>query len=120
MAYKDKEKQREYQRNWLQRRRQAWIETQGPTCNNCGSTEGPWEVDHINPETKVSHNVWSWKESRRVEELSKCQLLCNTCHWEKSASARERNHGLTLYGYGCRCEICYNAQSVSNKRRYLK
>lgn len=63
-------------------RRKAWLSENGP-CAVCGSSEF-LEIDHINPETKVSHNVWSWSESRRTEELKKCQVLCKKCHKEKT------------------------------------
>ncbi len=49
---------------------------------------GSWndlELDHINPETKVSHNIWSWSEKRRIKELKKCQPLCFGCHKKKSS-----------------------------------
>jgi hypothetical protein len=78
MPYADKEKQKEYQRIWYTRRRQQWIEENGP-CKECGSKE-KLEVHHKDPSKKISHNVWSWKEERRLKELAKCEVLCKPCH----------------------------------------
>ena len=60
-----------------------WLEENGP-CARCGANEN-LEVDHIDPLTKVSHNVWTWAEEKRLEELAKCQVLCHNCHVEKSS-----------------------------------
>lgn len=121
MPYKDKEKQRAYQLAWLQKRRLQWIELQGSICATCGKTEGPWEVDHIDPDTKVDHKVWSWSEVRRSEELSKCQLLCAQCHWDKTSEENSGwSHGITGYGYGCKCAVCKEAKKIQNARRSKK
>lgn len=42
------------------------------------------EVDHIDPDQKISHKVWSWAKPRRDAELAKCQVLCNKCHKNKT------------------------------------
>lgn len=63
-------------------RKQNWFVNNGP-CVKCGSFED-LELDHINPNTKESHCVWSWSEERRNKELAKCQCLCNSCHRIKS------------------------------------
>ena len=74
------------QKAWYEKvvkgRRKDWIEANGP-CAKCGSWDR-LEVDHIDPSTKVSHNVWGWSETRRLEELAKCQVLCYSCHKEKT------------------------------------
>lgn len=82
MSYKDKQLQSQYQNNWMKVRRETWIQENGP-CDNCGSWEN-LEVDHINPSTKISHRIWSWKLEKRLLELSKCHVLCSACHLEKS------------------------------------
>ena len=58
MGYKDPEKQKEYQRNWLAKRRADWFSENGP-CINCGSWDN-LELDHIDPSTKVDNKIWSW------------------------------------------------------------
>lgn len=103
------EEQNKYQREWAQKRRQAWISNNGP-CQQCGSSD-LLEVDHIDPTTKdpklkSGTGIWSWSQERRDTELIKCQVLCHDCHLKKSSSERVKNHGPTLYNNGCRCDIC--------------
>ncbi len=89
-------------------------------CVKCGSVEN-LELDHIDPETKVNHAIWSWSEVRRNEELAKCQVLCEVCHLEKTKAwyYERRRHG-TLYMYnhiGCRCDKCRLIKSIANRNR---
>ena len=82
MPYKDKAEQNRYCLERIQRFRRKWLADNGP-CRICGS----WidlEVDHVDPQTKVSHRVWSWAAERRNAELAKCQPLCHVCHKHKS------------------------------------
>ena len=73
--------QRKFQREWLHTRRDGFFFDK--PCEKCGSTVC-LELDHINPDEKKSHRIWSWSEERRNEELKKCQILCHWCHKEKS------------------------------------
>lgn len=82
MSYLDKEKQRDYQAKWRQRRWAEFVKENGP-CAQCGSSEN-LEVDHKDPSQKVSHRIWSLSKSKREAELAKCQVLCRVCHIEKS------------------------------------
>lgn len=83
MGYKDKEKQREYQRQWMAKRRQEWIDENGPCA--CGSFN-KLEVDHIDPKLKTMEvrSIWSCRKEIRELELAKCQVLCYDCHLEKT------------------------------------
>lgn len=116
--YKDKNKQREYQRMWVQNRRTEWLLENGP-CIICGS----WidlDVDHINPEDKISHRIWTYTEEKRKYELSKCQVLCHTCHVLKTNSQRKLKPCGTRAGYmrGCRCFNCVEAaKKYRNEQR---
>lgn len=117
MGYANPERQRAYQRRWLQKRREAWIEDNGP-CAKCGSWDDP-QVDHVDPGTKVSHNVWSWSKARREAELAKCQVLCSSCHFKKTGKENSRPipHG-TDGAYTkrkCRCAACREAHRVVKK-----
>lgn len=117
MPYKDKEKQREYQRQWMARRREEWLEANGP-CQFCGSGED-LEVDHIDPEHKVSHRVWSWSKERREAELANCRVLCSDCHKERTAEYRrdQVQHGTaTMYDLACRCVDCREFKRQKNAR----
>ena len=114
---RDLTKKREYARIWIQNRRQTWFANK--VCVNCGSTEN-LELDHINPTTKIDHKIWSWTESRRLEELEKCQVLCEDCHLIKSINERNysKTHGmLSTYNKGCRCLDCKQRKSIKNKQR---
>lgn len=112
MPYKDKEKQLEYQRNWMRSRRASFFE--GKVCVKCNAKKR-LELDHIDPTTKVSHAVWSWKEERREKELLKCQVLCYDCHKEKTKK-QLGNHGVSMYKKGCRCEICRWGKKYENRK----
>lgn len=107
---------RKYQGAWLKARRQAWLDANGP-CRKCGSSE-KLEVDHVDPSTKVTHNVWSLSEAKRLAELAKCQVLCEKCHQKKSDEERRRTvtHGtITEYKFGCRCNLCTVANGVRQR-----
>ena len=92
MAYSGEEK-RAYQRQWIAKRRTAWIIEHGP-CVVCGS----WldlEVDHEDPTQKLLNPATLWgmspKNPKRIAELAKCRVLCSLCH--KLKSAREAPKG---------------------------
>ena len=82
MPYKNKEKQKEAQNKWYREvvkpRKEAWFKENGP-CVVCGSWEN-LELHHKDPAKKESHNVWTWKEERRLAELAKCEVRCTKCH----------------------------------------
>jgi 5-methylcytosine-specific restriction endonuclease McrA len=82
MPYADPERQREYAREWMAKRRRVWLQANGP-CVDCGSWE-ELEVDHVDPATKISHRIWSWSDERREAELAKCVIRCRVCHDIKS------------------------------------
>ncbi len=110
-------------------RRAQWIEEHGP-CVKCGSRER-LEVDHIIPHglsRKTPCRVmWLWTEKKRLEELSRCQVLCRKCHIKKSTQEAYARMGLELDGNGfrhglkgyknrgCRCQICSVAAAKKRK-----
>lgn len=94
-----------------------WLQANGP-CRQCGSTEN-LELDHIDPTQKVTHHVWSLNKEERERELAKCQVLCKTCHREKTNAMLRKPivHG-TKSGYahyGCRCADCTRANTDANR-----
>lgn len=120
MPYASLETQREYQKNWIASRRAEYFADK--SCVRCDSTEA-LRLDHIDPGQKVSHRIWSWSTARREAELAKCQVLCETCHREKTAEDMVRlglvsQHGsIRMYNvYGCRCDPCKRAKYDANKR----
>lgn len=84
----------------------------GKSCVECGATEN-LEVDHIDPEQKIAHRIWSWSVPRRDAELAKCQVLCVEHHKAKTRSQRPiPDHGTVSRYSGvqkCRCELCKKA-----------
>jgi 5-methylcytosine-specific restriction endonuclease McrA len=87
------EAQREYQRNWVAKRRLDWFSNKA--CAWCGSCDN-LELDHIDPATKISHNIWSWSVERRNRELEKCQVLCAPCHINKTTINGDHARGINV------------------------
>lgn len=120
MPYKDKEKQKEYSRQWVAKRKANWFA--GKVCVVCGTTER-LELDHIDPTLKESHSIWSWSEKRRAQELAKCQVLCYDHHLEKTVKALKARSAVThgtlwMYTYyKCRCDLCYKIKQEDNAKR---
>lgn len=89
MAYKDKEKQREFQRLWRRKYRLDQklkaIEILGGKCKQCGVTDYRClQFDHIKPELRkpnsyVSHLVIRAIVLGNIKE-DEIQLLCANCH----------------------------------------
>lgn len=113
MAYTG-DKKREYQREWLARRRIRAIAMLGGSCVWCGSCEN-LEFDHIDPRTKdprirgVCGFPFSWSWNRIEVELAKCWILCHDCHRVKTRDDQpDVLHGTeAMYKrYICRCSRC--------------
>lgn len=124
MPYKDKTKQQEFQKQWLRKRRQKWIDEHGP-CIDCGSKNN-LEIDHIDPETKDpalrlgSGKMWGWAKEKLDKELLKCVVRCRSCHLQKTRNEyfTKLIHGVSrsLYDkYGCRCKPCKELHSTHLK-----
>ncbi len=111
MPYKSVEQQREYQRQWKAERRARYLD--GKTCVQCGSDQG-LQFDHIDPNQKIDHRIWSWAIPRIEAELAKCQVLCQPCHRGKTNAQNypPRQHGTyTSYSKGCHCDACKGAKN---------
>lgn len=106
MAYKSIDEKRKYNREWAAKRRANFFSNQD--CERCQSKEN-LTIHHLDKKKKLSHNIWSWSLTRRVNELIKCIVLCDNCHRIEHGKYREGEwHGsATGYGkYKCRCDIC--------------
>lgn len=118
MAHTPESRARSYAK--VRQRRIDWFKENGP-CRKCGSWEN-LELDHIDPETKTTHNIWSWSEPKRLAELAKCQALCNPCHKEKTKLYVQELFTFTVcgthskYASGCRCDDCKIAQRIYNQK----
>lgn len=107
-------------------RRKKAKEFLGGKCKKCG-TEKDLQFDHINRKEKnfTISKLWSISEKRFWEEVKKCQLLCVTCHRQKTLkdmgwSDGHNTHGtLTSYRY-CKCQLCKKAKSEWNKKKYME
>lgn len=112
------EAKRTYQRDWLKKRRQAWIDSQGGCCAKCGSIDG-LEVDHIDPSHKTMNptRFWSRAASTVAVELENCQVLCSECHLQKTCDEMARaDHGAnSRYQSGCRCRECKAAHTMASR-----
>ena len=117
---RDKEKQKlasaRWYKNVVKPRRKKWFLENGP-CVVCGSWE-KLELHHKDPSKKESHNIWSWKEDRRLMELSKCEVRCMKCHIDIHRNRKPITHGSDHRGYhrGCRCALCKEAHSQRLKK----
>jgi phage terminase large subunit GpA-like protein len=115
------DKKREYDRQWVAKRRAEFFADK--VCTNCGSTSR-LELHHPDPSKKTGNAIWSWSKERREEEISKCVILCHSCHKEISDEQMRKTpiHGTYVcYKQGCRCKECKQAnRDDMRKRRQAK
>lgn len=95
MPFADKEQFRAYQREWVRKRREKWFADK--SCVECGALD-QLELDHINPDHKISHRIWTWAWKRILEETAKCQVLCKSCHQAKTLRNKEYACGEQVHG----------------------
>lgn len=124
MGYLNIEEKRKYQREWMKKRREAWILENGP-CVDCNSWEN-LEVDHDDPSTKIMNpsQIWSLSESKRQAELAKCKVRCHSCHQIQTLltlvkdlpphGTRKRYNSITG---PCRCADCKSAHAAYRRER---
>lgn len=115
----------EYMADYMNRRyhlrRLEAIALLGSKCARCGAVED-LEFDHIDPETKTApiSRLFSRGRERFLEELKLCQLLCNSCHKEKTFIEEGIPHGGGLSGKkGCSCIPC-KARKAQYMRDYYE
>jgi len=130
-----------YMSNRYKERREKVLNFLGNKCVICENTEN-LEVDHINNLEKSFDvtRAFSYKWSTIELELKKCQLLCKSCHLEKTRKEPKYNkadddyifvhpmparkvkeipHG-TVSGYNyhmCRCSECKNWNRLRQKSK---
>jgi 5-methylcytosine-specific restriction endonuclease McrA len=105
------------------RRRLELIERLGGKCVRCGTPEN-LDLDHIDPKLKVIN--WKYlsglSKEKLESEIIKCQLLCKSCHIEKTVKERGQEfakgkHGtISAYRY-CgppKCDECKNIKRFYN------
>ncbi len=111
VPYKDKQKQGEYQRAWMRKRRAHYL--QGEKCKYCNSKEN-LQIHHVNPDVKESHRIWSWAKKRLEAELAKCIVLCQRCHNEIH-NPPEHGSRTRYEAHGCRCIACCSKHTTHLK-----
>lgn len=86
MPYKDIEKQKTFQREWVAARRALYLEDKH--CRKCAQknilTMTNLQIDHIDPKDKWKHRIWSYSWAVIMKEMKKCQILCEKHHFEKT------------------------------------
>lgn len=93
---------KEYWKKLYLTKKEQVIRILGGKCVKCGSTEN-LEFDHINPIEK-NFTITTRIRQNISEEIKKCQLLCRSCHRDKTGRT---THGKRrMYQNGCRCEAC--------------
>jgi hypothetical protein len=115
MPYRDPERRREYQREWCAKRRAEWFADKA--CVDCGTSEN-LELDHVDPNVKVSHRIWSWSTERRDAELARCVVRCEPCHRDRHASLWMQHGTRKRYEKGCRCNLCKLAVHSRSARQW--
>lgn len=114
-----------YMRAYRAKKRQEAKQKLGDCCSVCGTTVN-LEFDHRDRTTKVKNIASLLTDSKEVFELelTKCQLLCTTCHTVKSLASGDQptaKHGVgKLYARGCRCDVCVEAQKTYRRNYYLE
>lgn len=107
----------EYMKRRYKQRKEKAILLLGGKCLECGTTED-LQFDHINPDEK-SFNIskmWSISEARFLKELSKCQLLCELHHLNKTLGEISVPHGGGLTGKrNCYCDLCKPLKQLYNR-----
>lgn len=96
------------------------VDMLGGKCVTCGATE-KLEFDHKDRSQKsfnISKN-YALTMDRLKPELDKCQLLCKTCHLDKTREedGLKMEHGkYSMYRHGkCRCDPCKEANKVQQR-----
>ena len=125
MPYKDPEQQLKYQREWIAKRRAKYLENKVCAHAYKGGCSEQFEIDHVDPEIKWNHRIWSYSWAKILAELAKCQVLCTTHHYEKTArdivTMKSKAHG-TVEGYTkyhCRCEDCNRKRAASIDQNFI-
>lgn len=123
------ESRKEYMRQYMAKRYHDKMnsvrEMLGNKCSKCGDIEGPFHLDHIDASKKTMRaaDVHSTNDKKVKEEVKNLQLLCVTCHKDKTHEAWDYGvpkprHGTywMYYKHKCRCDACTEAYKEYNKK----
>jgi hypothetical protein len=73
-----------------------------------------WGVGNMAQVTTLMRWLYPFMGKRRQGQMDRCLQAVIEIGGPRT---RRRNHGLTRYEDGCRCDICYNAKVKVNARR---
>lgn len=106
---------REYMRKYSADRRLKALSILGGVCVGCSSKEN-LEIHHIDPETKSFTLAKGWHHAwnKILDELQKCQILCEDCHKLEHKSTFPCGT-IQRYSRGCRCDACTAANTEYHK-----
>ena len=112
-----------YMKARYKKRREFALAYLGGKCVHCGATED-LEFDHIDRKEKEATiaDMMLWAKDRLLKELDKCQLLCKSCHNEKTLkdlnkkNAKNSHGTISSYRY-CKCHLCKTAKSEYTKKK---
>ena len=115
--------QRVYQLHRYHARMASMHKMLGGLCVRCGSDE-KLEIDHIVPTEKsfTIGSLWGIKGAALEKELEKCQLLCKSCHIDKTLedegkSYAQGTHGTLSAIRYCKplCDLCRNVKNAYSR-----
>lgn len=79
----EKEAFNAYMRRRYRQRREMAFYVLGDSCWECGSTS-KLEIDHIDSNSRLVRTWWNLAWDKFLIELTKCQVLCQDCHIDKT------------------------------------
>jgi 5-methylcytosine-specific restriction endonuclease McrA len=120
---------KEYMKNLYRKKKLEIIAHLGGKCAQCGTIIN-LQIDHKDPNKKNFSitDRWSIAWSKLIIELKLCQLLCHSCHLDKSSHEESFSRGdqhkpkfkhgtvWTYAQYECRCAACKQAKAISRKK----
>lgn len=122
MAFKNIEDRKQYMRDYYANKRAEYIKLLGGKCVECGSTSN-LEFDHKDV-TKKNFNIGKLMTFSKVdilEELKLCQILCETCHEQKSIFDRKIHVKLGSFAKGSEVHGSkFTEKDVRNIKEHLK
>ncbi len=117
---------RDYMNRRYRMQRDYFTELLGGRCKRC-KADTELEFDHIDPAKKTMSLSGLFTKPTIVaavtELVTKCQLLCKTCHREKSRAEQQVERGFrhgSFYGWlnkKCQCHVCLTAKWAFHDKR---